>query len=784
MRRVFASRSTTALATYSGALLFACLSFGWAHAAAAMLQESVLEVRLNDTDAGESFVVLRGPDNQLLLSAEDFARLRLNPPATQPLERDGHRWYSPADIPGTNVAIDESRQVAVISVPGKSFQMTHLNAPERVSPALTPASPGLFFNYQLNAQQVEGAHTAGAFTELGLFAGMGVLTQTSVARDDVFNRAMVRLDTTYSRDFPDRLQTLSLGDAISDAGSWGNAVRFAGVRLSKNFGMRPDLLTAPLLSAGGTATVPSTVDVFVNHQLVSSSQLPPGPFIVDRLPAVSGTGDVSVVVRDALGREQVMTKSFYSSINLLAPGLTQWSLNLGKVREDYAIASNHYGALLAEGSYRRGLSDWFTLEGHAEYLAQDAHAAGLNAYLGVGRFGTLNFTAGAGGDAQGSGALSGLGFEHRGRRMSFVASTLIAAQGFAQVGDSVNSSMRFRQRDVLQLGTSLGAAGSLSLAYVRQSYRAAPALQTLSLTHSVTFGRSGTLNMTLTRVRSSGDSTSAYLVYVVPFGQRQAATLSTLGGSGEGAPQNEMIATLASSAPVGEGSGWRLAGSSRGNYDAAWRQQFSAADIEVETARNAGIDGRMASFNGSMTWLAGKFAATRAVNGSFAVVDVAGLADVPVYVENQLVTHTDANGKALLYNLRPYEANRVSINPEDLPLDTAIDASSTIMAPPYRSGVVARFPVHRVRHATLKLVMPDGKPVPAGATVKINGEQFPVVMDGMVYITDYDHGTGGEARWRGNVCEFRVQPPQSTEPLPDLGTIRCTKTLRTPGDDT
>jgi outer membrane usher protein len=68
----------------------------------------------------------------------------------------------------------------------------------------------------------------------------------------------------------------------------------------------------------GTATVPSTVDVFVNNQFVTSGQLPPGPFVIDRLPTVSGTGDVSVVVRDALGREQVVTQTFYSSTTLLA----------------------------------------------------------------------------------------------------------------------------------------------------------------------------------------------------------------------------------------------------------------------------------------------------------------------------------------------------------------------------------------------------------------------------------------------------------------------------------
>jgi outer membrane usher protein len=168
------------------------------------------------------------------------------------------------------------------------------------------------------------------------------------------------------------------------------------------------------------------------------------------------------------------------------------------------------------------------------------------------------------------------------------------------------------------------------------------------------------------------------------------------------------------------------------------------------------------------------------VNNSFAVVDVAGIANVPVYVENQLTAQTDSSGKALLYNLRPYEANHISIQPEDLPLDTTIASTSTVLAPPSHSGVIARFPVERVRGGTFKLATEDGAPVPAGAVVKFNGNEFPVVLDGTVYVTGYDHGSAGEASWASGRCVFRLDPPPSDDPpggdpLPDLGTIRCRK---------
>ncbi len=748
---------------------------------APQLTEAVLEVTLSKSEPGEMVVVLRGSQGQLYLEESDFARLRLRLPPTAPYLHEGRRFFDPQAIKGCTVAIDEAAQRAVITAPPASLDTTHLSAAERRSPAITPASPGAFLNYQLSAQQIDGRNIGGAFAELGAFAAAGVLTNTAVARYGNDDNQLVRLDSTFTRDFPATLETLNLGDDISDGASWGNAVRYAGVRWSRNFGLRPDLLTTPLLATSGTATVPSTVDVFVNNQLVTSSQLPPGPFIIDRLPTVSGTGDVSVVVRDALGREEVLTQSFYSSVTLLAPGLSQYSVNLGKIRDNYALESNDYGPMLGEASYRRGITDAVTLEGHAEYLAGDAHAAGLNAAFGLGQIGVINFTAANGGDPSGSGWLSGVGLEHRGTNTSFIASSLWASSDFSQVGEPLDPGMRMRQRSLLQTGFGLGRFGSLSLAYVRQTYRDSPTQQTLGLTHSIRLGRVGSLNLSLTETRTAAqfsttgaqNSTSAYLIFVLPLDFRRAATLSTVGGSGPGAPANEVIASLTESPPVGPGTGYRLSASTAGNYDADWRQQFNGADLELEAARNQGLDGRSAYLSGAMTFLDGQLNTTRSVNGSFAMVDVAGLADVPVYVENQLTTHTDATGRALLYNLRPYEANRISITPEDLPLDTAIAASSTIMAPPYRSGVIARFPVERVRSGTFRLVTEDGKPVPVGAVVTLKGTQFPVVLDGMVYVTGYDHGMSAEATWPSGHCSFRLEPPPPDDPLPDMGTIQC-----------
>jgi outer membrane usher protein len=765
------------------------------------LTESVLEILTSPEGEGTMLVVLRDPTGGIYLEEHDFEKLRLHRPRTAPREHDGHRYYLLTAIAGLTVHIDEVQQRVLVSAPAVAFDTTHLSPNARVYPPVTPSSPGAFLNYQISAQEVGSQRNDGALAEVGVFAGTGVITNTAVARSTPQSTVLVRLDSTYTHDFPDNLQTLDVGDSISDPGSWGNAVRFAGVRFAKNFALRPDLLTTPLLSTAGTATVPSTVDVFVNNQLATSSPLPAGPFIVDRLPTLSGAGDVSVVVRDALGREQVMTQSFYSTATLLAKDLTEYSVNVGTVRENYALSSDQYESAIAEVNYRRGITEAFTLEGHGEYLKDEASAAGVNAVLGVGAYGAVNFTTASGSDATGRGWLNGVGAEHRSGRFSFLVNGEWASPHFAQVGEALDPAERLRQRTLVQAGTTFGRLGTLSLALARESYRSAPQQQTVGLTQSVTIGQAGTINLALTRTRIAASqptvefdalpglqnlmlaaspaqaSTSIYLTYVVSLGHRRTASVAVVEGQGSGAPPAGVTATFSESPPVGPGSGYRVSASSTGNYDADWRQQFQAADVEVEAVRNQGVSGLSAYATGAVTFLGDKFDATRSVTGSFALVDVAGLANVAVYVENQLTAHTDASGEALLYNLRPYEANRISIEPEELPLDTAIAATSTLIAPSFRGGVIVHFPVERIRSATLRLLLDSGTPVPAGAQVKFGAMSFPVVLEGLVYVTGYTRAMPGQASGEFGVCTFELPAPSLNDTTPDLGQISCHETV-------
>ena len=78
-------------------------------------------------------------------------------------------------------------------------------------------------------------------------------------------------------------------------------------------------------------------------------------------------GDARIVVRDVLGRETVLDQPFFTHTYLLEQGLTDWSGEIGAVRNNLGISSADYGQHFASGMIRHGISKSLTLEGQGEF---------------------------------------------------------------------------------------------------------------------------------------------------------------------------------------------------------------------------------------------------------------------------------------------------------------------------------------------------------------------------------------------------------------------------------
>ncbi len=743
--------------------------------------ETVVELRVNDQPQPVTLIVRRDTDGTLLLSTADLKQLRLKTPRRGMVQLNGTRYYRIGAEIGAQVRFDESRQSVVVQLPPGAFVATRAGYSAADAPRVTPARPGGFVNYDVFVGHTGREAESGAILEGGLFGKQGVLVNSVALRRYSGELSGVRLDTTWTVDFPDRLATLRVGDWYTAPGSWGRSVRFGGLQYGTNFSTQPALVTTPLLQAGGEALVPSTVDVFINGRPVSSESVPPGPFTIEGLPAISGAGQLQMVVTDALGRQQVISQPYYSSTALLRAGLNEYSFEAGAVRRDYGQRSNAYGDLAAAATFRRGINDRLTAEVHAEARSDGGpRAAGVGAAWQTGELGVITASVATGADSDGSGWLGGLGFERNGERVTVFARAQYASESFAQLGtDQLED--RPRQQLFTGLGLNFGRYGNLQFAYGQQGFWSATSVETLGLGYAVTLRSLGFFSLYATHATAEDRDTGLLFSWTMPLGDRRSASTAMRYTPDTDRDHFEAVASVQQNLAAGPSTGYAVELSNSDDLRANYSYQGRAGVASADYARRDGTDGLRIGAVGGIAVTAAGVMPSRRLDRSFAVVKVADVEGVPVMVDNQLVGHTDAKGRVLVSELRPYDRNQVSIDATAVPLDAAVATDSINVTPAYRSGGLVEFPVKRTLAATLRLVQPNGQAVPAGARVTLDGESFPVALNGLLYFTSGGGRSTGSARWPAGACSFAVDRLPSDDPVPDLGYVTCRPTGRDAG---
>jgi outer membrane usher protein len=734
--------------------------------------ELLLDVRINGVGTGVCEHLLRLSNGRLTALAGSFERWRIRLPAAKPTIHQGQEYFPLDAVEGLSYHIDEAAQELVIDGKPEIFLSTAIGGTTGsvLSPARPP--PGGFFNYDLSSLNSAGNTDTNGLLEAGVFNTLGVGTGTFLWQDFGDQKGVTRLETTWTRDQPDRMNRLRLGDAIGRAGAWGRAVRFGGVQWGTSFDTQPGFIPFPLPGAQGQAVLPSTVDIYVNNALRLSRNIPAGPFGITNVPVVTGQGDVRLVVTDLLGRQQVITQPYYASQNLLREGLADYTYEIGFVRENFGLVSDDYGRFLGTATHRLGVTNYFTRELRAEVLSNQQTIGLSGVYLWP-TFGVGNASLALSNSPLGTGGLVALGVQRQSRTWSFSVQDQLNSSRFAQLGLDVPSPSNPRQTLTATVGFSPTGRDSLSLSYLRQTFWGQTGNRIVTMSYSRNLGKDYYLS--IFGLQSVSDSTNRSIGFMVthPLGTRTSAsagfTHQTAGDSATAQVQRSL--------PEGPGFGYRLltetGPNARNEADGSW--QTNVGTYTAQASEFGGTTSYRVGASGGVAFLGGGVFPSRRINDSFAVAKAGEYPNVRVYSQNQLVAQTDSHGLAMIPHLLPYQTNSVRIEQADLPLDARVDTLNLQVTPYFRSGALARFPVEPSKGGTITILLEDGTYLPPGALVRIDGkpEEFPVAYRGQAYLTGLAETNELEVTWNGQECRLKVGLPPGAGPVPDLGTFVC-----------
>ncbi len=378
-------------------------------------------------------------------------------------------------------------------------------------------------DYDLSYRPGDGS---GRFTMFDLkhAEGRGTLSSSFAGSVDASAPVLTRLDSSWTTALPGTAAKFRVGDGISDPGSWGRAVRFGGVQLgTRSVSARTDLVTTSMLGQSGAAFVPSTADLFL--QSARAPQLQPlNRPIVTAAPTVTGNGLVSLALQDPFGRTRSLTQPLLANTSLVQRGHSDYSVELGRVREDYALDSNRYGDWFASTTLRYGLSKSTTIEGHAAQLNENS-VYGIDIAKQLDTANLLSAAYASSRDAEASGWLAKVGIEHRGPTVTLALKQRLQSSGFREFGNLPGVD-DIQRRTLASASMKLGAFGNVGIAGATQVSSLNQHEDLYALTHSMSLGSFGQIS---TSAGYSSDNFSSVLFsFVHSFSTTQPAAGKTM----------------------------------------------------------------------------------------------------------------------------------------------------------------------------------------------------------------------------------------------------------------
>ena len=733
-------------------------------------QLAILTLRVNELIKQESTVILRVDD--VLVAVDDLERAGLVSLSGEQSAIRGVNYLSLSSLANVltfkvndeQLSLDLTVQPIALGTNVINFQGSR---PAKIE---YRAETSGFFNYALNLRN---------FNRLDSFTEAGVTVKDSLGYSSLgrtSDGSVIRGLSNWTMSQRENLNRMVLGDRLVQSDVLGGNLTLGGFGYFREFGLDPYFLRNPGLQFSGAVATPSTVDVYVNGQLVRRVSLPPGQFDLRNLPVPTGSSDTRLVLRDAFGREQEISSQQYYTSGLLKQGLHEFNYNLGARRNLLGVSSWDYGPPVLLARHRYGFTDslsaGFRLEGSTRL---GSGGPSLTMLLPIGE---MELAGAASVDDGKAGGAAFVGYNYIGRAFNLGGSARFLSPRYATTSLAANDD-RARLEFALSGGASIAQRIGVTFQYLLSNWQRDERAHRFRVTTSTPLTKYIQFFFdTYYNYQTGRNSIDVNTGLTFLFGDN-IGNLSYGNRNGNSAG----IASIQKSLPVGPGYGYRFqANTSSDQYalDGLLQYQGDHGRYEAGYTRLDGRDTSLLSTSGGLAYVGGSFFATRPVQESFAVIRVPGLSGIRGYLNNLEAGSTDSRGNLFVPSLLSYYGNKLSIAPKDIPLNYNVEIVDRIIAPPYRGGALVEFSAPRIQRVVGKtIVAKDGKEMVPGygqLTLAGNGKNFdsPLGKEGEFYFENVQAGPyQALIEHKDHSCEFTLEVPQSADELVQLGTIRC-----------
>ncbi|MBC2666810.1 fimbrial biogenesis outer membrane usher protein [Novosphingobium flavum] len=668
-------------------------------------------------------------------------------PAALPREARGKLAAAPAgscvDLASLSdeirASFDQSRLALALSVPQQFLSRAPRGyvGPDAWNKGIDSATLRYDLNFFHTDTSAAVANSLYLRMDAGLNLGTWHLRQSFTITADNDRTRYDGIATYLVHDLPALESRLVIGDAFTD-GAVFDSFAMRGVMLGTDDRMRPDSRAGYAPTVRGIARTNARLRIVQNGVVLLETTVPPGPFEIDDLYPTGYGGDLEVTVLEADGSRQSFTVPYAALPQMLRPGVMRYGLAGGEYRDNGIATGEDFFQL----TLQYGLSNALTGYGGVQFAGNYAAGlvgASLNTPLGaLALDATIARTDPPGQPrTQGTSIRASLAktLTPTQTTLSF-AGYRYSSSGFYSLQDALRARLgRFslaRQRERMQVNVSQklpGTGGNLyftgsTTRYWGQSGQVL-ALQAgynnsaRLLDRSVNYGWSYVHQ----KDEVSGRDDDRALVTIAfglgsgPNAPQVSANVSHASGTGQGGDAAGQISVSGTLGP-GARLSYGLIATAMPDFTALGvNLGYTGKRTTLSGSASVGSGFRQASFgmSGGVVVHAGGITFANRLEDTVALVHAPGAKGAAV--KAALGIEVDGKGFAVVPYIRPYRINEIALDPEGLPLDVTLSATSRRIAPRADTVALVRFDTSAGQALVFRVTLPDGSDAPFGAAV-------------------------------------------------------------------
>lgn len=757
-------------------LLLIVFSFMLSFRAVFAQEPVILKLILNKEDKGEFFLVST-PENDIWMKKDDFAELGLKEGLGREIQFEEETYVTLKSIPELALKMNEEEVALEVTAPTRLFKEQTIDSSyQKPHKADFAKDSSAYLNYGLFYENSSNEHFFNMLGEFGINV-KGYFGKSTFKFDkNSTNESIVRLMTNFTVNDMEKIRTVIYGDFPASSGPLGSGAVLGGINIARNYSIVPSFNKYPGMDLSADIETPSEVELYMDEQLIKKEYLSPGRVVFNDIPPTAGLGNARIKIKDAYGRENIISTPFYYTDHLLKKGLHEYRYSIGFIRESLGTESFAYGDPALLNFHNFGLTNNVTI-GYSAEASRDLINIGSSISVLIPNAGGID-TAFALSSYKGRSGSAGLAtYSFLSRYFGTAISLCSHSKEYSNLaGPSADNAK-------LQFSASAGFAskktGGISMQYSYSDMYISGIISKAAVSYSRNLMKTAAFSIIASETKDTETKYEIFVSLHMNLGSNISGTLRYADKDGA----QTKTADIQKSITDANGYGFR--GSlentdDRNNIDGSF--QYQAKYGMYELGYEDRLDGKVfkTSVSGGIGYIDKSIFFSKPLNDSFAKVKVGNLEGVRVYAHGNEAGKTDRNGEIIVPSLLSFHENRIEIEDEDIPINYSVSLLAKKIYPTFRSGTLVEFDIAKMQAFTGTLyLLEKGKETPLESAI-IRVQTKDKTIKGLVgtggefYIENVPHGKHPvKVFFKGKICNLDIIIPESNDVIVDVGKITC-----------